>query len=178
MAIDPDLTDVVREALADADNLDARSIDVIADGDVVVLRGGVATHEEASAAVSVADQHATSVRSELQVDTNLREGLDRDEPRQENRPSTGEGSPFDPTTEPNDLVDNLQDSLEENVPWDPPHEAVEVPTRAEERGTAGTNGSDEDPDEDVASTDKSLSELSPEELSRAAHPEARDEENA
>lgn len=177
MAIDPDLTDVVREALAAADNVDARSIDVVPDGDAVVLRGGVATHEEASAAVSVADQHAAAVRNELRVDTNLREGLDPGEPRQEGG-SRAEGSALDPTTEPDDLVDNLQDSLEENVPWDPPHEAVEVPTRAEERGTAGTNGFDEDPDAESADTSKSLPELSSEQLSRAAHPEARDEENA
>ena len=176
MAIDPDLTDVVREALAAADNVDARTIDVVPDGDVVVLRGGVATHEEASAAVSVADQHAPSVRNELRVDTNLREGLDLGEPRQEGG-SQAQGSASDPTTA-DDLVDNLQDSLEENVPWDPPHEAVEVPTRAEERGTAGTNGYDEDPDADAPATSKSLPELSPDELSRAAHPEARDEENA
>lgn len=177
MAIDPDLTDVVREALAAADNLDARSIDVAADGDVLVLRGGVATHEEATAAVSVADQHAEAVRNELRVDINLREGLDSREPAP-SRSSNGEPTPFDPTSEPDDLVDDLQTSLTENVPWDPPHEPVEVPTRAEERGTAGSNGFDEDPDAAAASTEKSLPDLSPEELSRAAHPEPRDEETA
>ena len=177
MAIDPDLTDVVREALAAADTVDASSIDVVAEGEALVLRGGVATHEEATAAVSVADQHATTVRNELRIDTNLREGVDFREPDAGERSATS-GAPFDPTSEPDDLVDDLQTSLEENVPWDPPHEAVEVPTRAEERGTAGTNGFDEDPDDDSAATSKSLPDLSPEELSRAAHPQPRDEENA
>ena len=177
MAIDPDLTDVVREALAAADTVDARSIEVVADGDALVLRGGVATHEEATAAVSVADQHAEAVRNELRVDTNLREGLDLREPAPEPG-SSGDPSPFDPTSQPDDLVADLQTSLTENVPWDPPQEPVEVPTRAEERGVAGSNGFDEDPDAQPAATEKSLPDLSPEELSRAAHPEPRDEETA
>jgi BON domain len=178
MPIDPDLTNVVRDALSSADTVDARSIDVVAEDDVLVLRGGVASHEEASAAVSVADQLADEVRNELRIDPNLREGLDQSEPRRERNASDAEPSPFDPTTEPDDVVDDLQHSLTENVPWDPPDEAVQVPTRAEERGLAGSGGFDEDPDAPGAEAGKSLPDLSPEELSRAAHPQPRDEENA
>jgi len=74
-------------------------------------------------------------------------------------------------------VDDLQESLEENVPWDPPTEDIQVPTRSEARGTAAGGGGDALAD-DAASTTKSLPDLSPEELSRAAHPQAPNEETA
>lgn len=158
MAIDPDLTDVVRESLEAVDTVDARHIEVVADGDELVLRGGVATHEEASAAAAVATQHAEEVRNELRVDVNLREGLEAG-------------------GQPEDLVSDLQESLTENVPWDPPHEAVEVPTRAEERGVVDSSA-DDDGTDDEAATARSLPDMNADELSRAAHPEARDEETA
>ena len=176
MAIDPDLTEVVREALEAVDTVDARQIEVVADGDVLVLRGGVATHEEASAAASVATQHAFEVRNELRVDVNLREDLDNAEQAATPPAGPGASSTFDPTATPDDLVSDLQESLTENVPWDPPHEAVEVPTRAEARGIADTAADDDQLD--GVSTVPSLPDMTAEELSRAAHPQARDEETA
>src|SRR5688572_14097306 len=127
MAIDPDHYDVVREALHSADSLDATGIEVTSVDDTVVLRGSVATFEEASAAVAIAERHSDTVRSELRVDVNLREGIYEGEPLgQQPRAESLQGSSFNPVEEPDDLVDDMQESLEENVPWDPPHEAVEV----------------------------------------------------
>ena len=176
MAIDPDHHDAVREALDAADSLDASAVVVATESDALVLRGSVATHEEASAALSIAEQHADAVRNELRVDVNLREGVGDGEAHADAKPSEAlQGSAFNPVEQTDDLVDDMQESLEENVPWDPPHEAVEVPTRAEARGVADHSGDDADAPE---AGEKSLPDLTPEELSRAAHPEPRDEENA
>lgn len=183
MATDPEQLSVVREALQAADGVDARAVDVVADDDVIVLRGSVATFEQASAAVGVAEQHADAVRNELRVDTNLREGVDAaDEPA----PRSAEaltGSSYNPVEQPDELVTDMQHALEENVAWDPPHEAVEVPTRAEERGVGDRSGSGDDGgdtllDDTADPGAKSLPDVSPEELARAAHPEPADEETA
>lgn len=184
MPIDPDQQDLVREALEGADSVDARGITVDAAADAVVLRGSVATHEEATAAAAIAEQHADAVRSELSIDHNLRERTDMAEEAPTAAPRDTQGSTFDPVNQPDDLVSDMQESLEENVPWDPPHEAVQVPTRAEERGHAGRGATpqpgaaDDLLDEAADPAAKSLPDLSPEELSQAAHPQPRDEENA
>ena len=176
MAIDPDQHDAVREALDAADSVDASSVVLATESDVLVLRGSVATYEESSAAVTIAEQHAESVRNELRVDVNLREGVGDGEAHADTRPSEAlQGSAFNPVEQTDDLVDDIQESLEENVPWDPPHEAVEVPTRAEARGVADSSGDDSDA---LDPGDKSLPDLTPEELSRSARPQPRDEENA
>jgi hypothetical protein len=181
MPLDPDQPDIVREALAAADSVDASAIRVDAAEDAVVLRGSVATFEEASAAAMIAEQHADLVRSELTVDTNLREsaGLSEDQPpTAPNRDAAG--SSFNPVEQSDDVVTDLQESLTENVPWDPPHEAVQVPTRAEERGRpedVGDSGTADDVADDDASAAKSLPDLTPEELARAAHPQPRTEED-
>ena len=182
MPIDPDQTSVVLEALAAADTVDARAIDVSTDGDVLVLRGSVATFEESAAAAGVAESLADSVRNELRVDVNLREGEASSESPQGQTADSLRGSSFDPLEQPDDLVEDLQESLEENLPWDPPTEAVEVPTRAEARRTADGTGHDDGPDDLVADAQrpvaKSLADLTPEELSRAAHPQPQNEETS
>ena len=167
MPIDPEQPALVRDALRAADTVDARAIAVAADGDALVLRGSVATFEESAAALSVAEAHVETVRNELRVDVNLREGLDQSE---------ATSAAAVPDDEPSDLVDDLQESLEENVPWDPPTEEIQVPTRSEARGTAGGGG--DALADDAVSTTKSLPDLSPEELSRAAHPQTPSEETA
>jgi hypothetical protein len=183
MAIDADQPDLIREALESADSVDARTIDVTSDDEAVVLRGTVATFEEASAAAAIAQQHADAVRNELRVDVNVREGA---QPDAGAAGSGGvdllRGSSHNPAEEPDDLVDDVQSSLDENVPWDPPHEEVQVPTRSESRGAADRTspgeGAATDPLDDAAGEGgTSLPELSPEELSRAAHPAPRDEED-
>ncbi len=184
MAIDPDQPDVVLEALRAADAVDARGIAVTGDGDDLVLRGTVATFEESSAAQLIAEQHADRVRNELNVDVNVREGVG--DPDDENTPRVAESlrtSSFNPVEEPDDVVVDMQHALEENLPWDAPHEYTEVPTRAEERGLADRSAPDDEDDDnallaDVQEGAKSLPDMTPEELSRAAHPQPRDEETA
>ena len=183
MAMDTDQIDEVRQALEAADTVNARNVEITLDGDVVVLRGTVATFEESSAAAQIAGEHADQVRSELRVDPNVREGLagTGEDVRDEAARRDGlRGSSFDPLEQNDDVVTDLQESLDENLPWDPPHESVEVPTRAEARGTADRSAapldaSDEDAADSLeAGTEKSLPDLSPEELARAAHPERRE----
>lgn len=183
MAIDPDQPDVVLQALRAADAVDARGIKAIADGDVLVLRGTVATFEESSAAQLIAEQHGDRVRNELRVDVNVREEPGASSAQQ--APSGAQSlqtSSFDPVEEPDDVEADLQHALEENLPWDPPHEAVEVPTRAQERSRADRSAPDADDDDtllaDVENGGKSLPDMTPEELSRAADPQPQDEESA
>ena len=183
MALDPDQPTLVLEALQAADTVDARGIDVSADGDVLVLRGTVATFEEATAATNVAEAHADEIRNELRVDVNFREGLDNQETQQDRQVADSlRSSSFNPVEQPDDLEDDLQKSLEENVPWDPPDEFIEVPTRAEARGVADRSAVDDDGEDTMlgepAAIEKSLPDMSADELSRAAHPQPRDEENA
>jgi hypothetical protein len=184
MAIDPDQPDVVLEALRAADGVDARGIDAVADGEVLVLRGTVATFEQSSAAQLIAEQHGDRIRNELHVDVNFREGLEDGAEPTTTRPSESlRSSSFNPVEEPDDLVGDMQHALEENLSWDAPHEYTEVPTRAEERGLADRSAPDDEADDnallaDVENGAKSLPDLSPEELSRAAHPQPRDEEKA
>lgn len=189
MAIDTDQIDEVREALAAADSVDPGGIRILADGDVLVLRGSVATFEEVTAAQQIAEERATQVRNELLVDHNLREtggtessaGDVADSARRDGL----QGSSYDPLERADDVVSDVQEALDENRAWDPPHEAVEVPTRAESRGVAdrrvGADAPDADQDalldEDAGDGTKSLPDLSSDELSRAAHPERREEDS-
>ena len=184
MAIDPDQPDVVLEALHAADAVDARGIAVAGDGDDLVLRGTVATFEQSSAAQLIAEQHADSVRNELHVDVNFREDVDAGVAASGSRGAESlQTSSFNPVEEPDDVVVDMQHALEENLPWDAPHEYTEVPTRAEERGLADRSASDgEDGADtllgDVADGGKSLPDMTAHDLSRAAQPQPRDEETA
>ena len=187
MAIDTDQIDEVLAALEAADSVDCGGIRVDADGDDVVLRGSVATFEESSAAQQIAQEHADTVRNELAVDHNLREtgGMEptsRDDADDAARREGLRGSSYDPLERSDDIVTDVQDSLDENEPWDPPHEAVEVPTRAESRGVADRRVApadadlDAELDEDPGSGEKSLADVSPEELARGAHPQPAEED--
>jgi hypothetical protein len=188
MTIDTDQIDEVLAALAAADSVDATGIRVETDNDVVVLRGAVATFEESTAAEQAAQERAETVRNELVVDHNLREtgGMEptSDDGAESSRRDGLRGSSFDPLEQANDVVTDVQESLDENVAWDPPHESVEVPTRAEARGLAprGAGITDEDPDteldEEPASTGKSLPDMAPEELARAAQPRPAEEDRS
>lgn len=183
MAIDQDQRDVILEALQASDAVDTDAVDITGGDGVVVLRGTVATFEESTAVEHIASQHVPEVRNELQVDPNLREGArGGTQPPDERRSEALRGSSFDRVEEPDDLVSDTQDSLDENVSWDPPHAPVEVPTRAEERGRAeagSPSGAAEEGEllDDTADSAaaKSLPDVAPEELRRAAHP-SHDEE--
>lgn len=183
MATDFEDPDVILEALQASDAVDARSLRLSVDDDVLVLRGTVATFEEASAALRIAQEHAPEVRNELRVDANLREGTEYpgEAGGDETRRDGLQGSSFDALERSDDVVTDVQDSLDENVAWDPPHEPVEVPTRAESRGIADPNAADDDNDdagvldESTDPTATSLPDMSAEELERSAHPESEQE---
>ena len=187
MAIDTDQIDEVRAALEAADSVDAGNVRVVAEGDAVILRGSVATFEQSSAAQQIAQEHAETVRNELVVDHNLRETGGMDPTPAEDGDGAArreglQGSAYDPLERSDDVVTDSQESLDENVPWDPPHESVEVPTRAEARGVADRRSAPADADlgaeldEDTTSTETSLADVSPEELARAAHPQPAEED--
>lgn len=141
MAIDTETMDRIREALSGAQGVDEQRIEVAADGGEVVLRGAVASVEEASVAVMVAERHVEQVRNELAVDPNLREdaaGAGLVDPTDAS-PAEGLDDPARATefaTEEmgGEITDDVAESLGENVAWEPPHEPVGVPTVAEERG--------------------------------------------
>ncbi|HVM18987.1 MAG TPA: BON domain-containing protein [Egibacteraceae bacterium] len=184
MATDPDLPDVIREALAAADSVDARAIDVVAgDDDDVVLRGTVSTFEESTAAAAIAGDHAPAVRNELRVDHNVREGIDPPVAEGDGDAASLQGSSRDPVAEPDDLVSDSQASLDENVPWDPPHEEVTVPTRAESRGVADRGPAD-DPDagdildEAADPAAKSLPDMTQQDLERAVETAQHEESSS
>ena len=153
MATDSEDTDVILEALAASDSVDARAVDIVMEeGGTVVVRGSVATFEEASAALRIAEEHADSVRNELRVEVNLREGSDgltEEESSEELRRAGLQGSSYDTVEQPDDLVSDMQEALDESLPWDPPDEPVEVPTRAESRGPADPNAADDYDDEET-----------------------------
>lgn len=184
MAIESDEPEVILEALRASDAVDARGLSVAFDEGDVVVRGTVATYEEASAALRIAGEHAPGVRNELRVDPNLREGADpavASDSGDALRRDGLRGSSFDPLERADDLVTDVQESLDENLPWDPPHEPVEVPTRAESRGVADPNAADDDNpdagllDETPDAGAMSLPDMSAAELERAAHPEPQQE---
>lgn len=188
MANDTDQIDEVLAALEAADSVDAGGIRVVTEGEAVVLRGSVATFEESSAAQQIAQEHADTVRNELAVDHNLRETGGMEPTSADNGDAAArreglQGSSYDPLERTDDTVTDVQDSLDENVPWDPPHESVEVPTRAESRGVADRRAApadadiDTELDEDPGSGEKSLADVSPEELARAAHPQSEEDTN-
>lgn len=179
MAIDSDDPDVIVQALQASDSVDARAVDVIVEDGAVVVRGTVATFEEASAALRIAEEHTPNVRNELRVDVNMREGIGDVAPPTD-APRDLQGSTYQVDGD-DDLVSDVQESLDESLPWNPPDEPVEVPTRAESRGIADPNAADDDdPEAGVLAesadpTDTSLPDVSADELARAAHPESQQE---
>jgi len=186
--------DVIRAALDEATAVDASRIDLDLDLDddddgSVVLRGAVATAEEASAAGLVVEEYADVVRNLLWVDPNLREAAGSADAEQ---PAVGDSaSPDDPqrATEMatgemgGEIVTDVQESLDENVAWEPPDEPVMVPSAGEERGALDHPAADVAPadagplsEEEADAATPSLPELSPEELARSARPVHHDQE--
>ena len=170
--IDPDDLASVAAALEDSDRVDSGRIRVDSDGGEVVLRGAVATPEEAAAAALLAEGIAPRVRSELRVDHNLREGLDDVEPGERAVPAEDEvlvGN-VDMLAGPDASIESdLARAMEENEPWDPPTEPQLAPTAAE-YGTGLSDGSPgapdtTDPDADAVDVkDYAAADLSAEEL--------------
>jgi hypothetical protein len=137
MAVDADVLDRIRERLRVSTRVGDDRIQVAARGDDVVLLGAVASPEEATVAAQLAEQYATAVVNELQVDRDLREG--QEEP--------AEGEPAAPADDEvlvgsTDMLagpdaaptEDLDEALGENRPWTPPDVPQLAPTRTEERG--------------------------------------------
>ncbi|MDQ4143919.1 MAG: BON domain-containing protein [Actinomycetota bacterium] len=170
--MDPEMLEEIQAALQESDRVDARRVQVEARGDAVVLRGSVATADEASAATLIAEGYATSVVPELFVDSNLREGAVDPHETEQAIPAENEiliGDP-DLLAGPDSKIEtDMSRALEENVPWDPPTEPHLAPADGEYGGAASEGGpepidtSDPDPAE-VSRADYAAADLSQEEL--------------
>lgn len=180
-----DELDRIRAALEAAAGVGADRIELDADADAVVLRGAVATPEEATEAGMLAEQHVDNVRNELRVDPNLREDPTLSAPEQgpQEADDVERGTQLQTQERGGEIVEDVQESLDENIAWTPPDEPTTVPTAAEQRGfsdhrIATPDSADAGPlDEDeAAEADPSLADLSPEDLRHAAHPSPNDEE--
>ena len=170
--MDPEVFAEIKAALEDSERVDARRIVIDGDDGKVVLRGAVASSEEASAAALIAETRVEHVSNQLTIDPGLREGtidpisVERVEPA-ENEVLIGS---TDMLAGPDAAIEtDLSRALEENVPWSPPDEPQLAPTYDEYRGDASPGaldapeGDDPDPDlihrEDYAAADLSREDL-------------------
>lgn len=120
MATDDETLARIREVLDRSPRIDNSRIEVARDGEQIVLRGTVATAEEAGVAAVIADgaievANGPPVRSQLRVDANLRETVVD--------AATGGArgpQPFDEDHKPADLTTDSAAALGENAAWDPP----------------------------------------------------------
>jgi hypothetical protein len=139
MAVDADVLDRIRERLRVSTRVGDDRIQVAARDDDVVLLGAVASPEEATVAGQLAEQYATEVVNELQVDRGLREGVEAPPEAEPAAPTHDEvlvGS-TDMLAGPDAVpTGDLAEALDENEPWEPPDVPQLAPTRAEERGGA------------------------------------------
>jgi osmotically-inducible protein OsmY len=89
MAVDGEVLERIRVRLRVSTGVGDERIDVATRDDDVVLLGAVATPEEATVAGQLAEEYATSVVNELEVDRGLREGSrSRGTPSPPPRPAT------------------------------------------------------------------------------------------
>lgn len=182
---DDDILARIRAVLEGSPRIDAARIEVLRDGEDVVLRGAVATPEEASVAAMIVEGRAgdvvrptgdsyglLTVRNELRVDPGLREVTSEAQPA---RSSGAEDTPEDPAVA-------AYEALGENVAWDPPDAPSLAPTRGEELGRPAAAPSMPPPaepgtvgDDDEAAP--SASDLSAAELERSARPADTDDKD-
>lgn len=194
MATDEETLARIREVLDASDRVAAARVSVDQSGDGVVLRGAVATPEEATAAALLAEQEAPAVRNEMRVDTNLREDpadprvadpdaaagdWDRATSADTSSPDhrsnqTGTTAVDDP---PGDQPADVEAALGENLPWDPPDEPALAPTPEEQRGIVDHDITEADPadagpveeaDDVTAGGENSAGDLSAAELAESA----------
>jgi hypothetical protein len=137
MAVDADVLDRIRERLRVSTRVGDDRIEVAARDDDVVLLGAVASPEEATVAEQLAEEYATPVVNELQVDPGLREGVEEPAETEPATPADDEvlvGS-TDMLAGPDAAAtSDLAEALDENEPWTPPDVPQLAPTRTEERG--------------------------------------------
>jgi len=131
MRIDPEALEEVRAVLDDSPRVDAQRVGVSIEHDEVVLRGTVATPEEAEFAAMLAEEIVPAVVNELRVDPALREGTVDPEPTAQTPLPSDEvplGGP-DPLAGPEaGFTSDVQRSLDENEPLDPPDAPQAVAT--------------------------------------------------
>jgi BON domain-containing protein len=137
MAVEAEVLEQIRERLRVSTRVWDERIEVATRDDDVVLLGAVATPEEATVAGQLAEEYATSVVNELQVDRGLREGIE--EPR-DTEPASPAGDEVlmgstdmlaGPDAAP---TEDLAEALDENEPWTPPDVPQLAPTATEQRG--------------------------------------------
>lgn len=163
----------VRQKLDEADRVDASRIELDRGEDSLRLRGSVSTPEEASVAAMVAEEELAPVRNQLQVDPGLRAA-----PNQQSEPQgpTEPGGVAADTT-----VEDSEDAVAENLPWDPPDAPQMAPTPTEERGALSRDAAESSiaPQEEPSDAGEwSASDLSSEELRRSAHGDEADNDRA
>jgi hypothetical protein len=170
--LDPEILDEIKLALEDSDRVDATRIVLESDETGVILRGAVASSDEASAAALIAEARADNVANELTIDPALREGIEAPLSVEPVQPAENEvlvGS-TDMLAGPDAAMEtDLGRALEENVPWTPPDEPQMAPTEEEYGGATSPgaldspSGEDPDPDlvhrEDYAAADLSREDL-------------------
>jgi hypothetical protein len=187
MAVDADVLEQIRERLRVSTRVGDDRIEVATRDDDVVLLGAVASPEESTVASQLAEEYATSVVNELQIDRGLREGFDDDPLDTEPASPAGDevliGSTdmlAGPDASP---TEDLAEALDENEPWSPPDVPQLAPTVTEQRGgwaaedglalseweEAGGDPDDLLDEEDRAARDGvSAPDLAPADLERAA----------
>jgi hypothetical protein len=186
MAIDPDVIDEIKTALDESDRVDAARIVIDRKtDDVIVLRGAVASSEEASAAALIAETRAERVANELTIDPGLREGQEIPISNERAQPAENEvlvGSTDMLAGPEAEISSDLGRALEENEPWNPPDEPHLAPTIDEYAGQASPGAlsgdeeeSDPDPDlshrEDYAAADLAREDLTAEGEAPALDPQ-------
>jgi BON domain len=135
--MDPEVLETIRERLRVSTRVGDERIEVATRDDDVVLLGAVATPEEATVAGQLAEEYATSVVNELQVDRGLREGIEEPQDTEPAAPAGDEvliGSTdmlAGPDAAP---TEDLAEALDENEPWMPPDVPQLAPTATEQRG--------------------------------------------
>jgi hypothetical protein len=162
----------IRAALEDSERVDPSRVYLEARDDAIVLRGAVASSDEASAAALIAEARAEKVSNELTIDPNLREGAERPVSVERVQPAENEvliGS-TDMLAGPDAAIEtDMGRALEENVPWTPPDEPHLAPTEDEYAGSTSPGAMDspsgQDPDPDLAHReDYAAADLSREDL--------------
>lgn len=176
MTADDETLARIRAALDGETRVDAGRVEVAREGQDVVLRGAVATSEEATVAAMIAERDTRRVRNDLRVDAGLREATSAEAAPPIGRPAPApQRSPEDPSQPADDLTPNVEEALGENLAWDPPEAPTSAPTRAEERGSRA--GEMRDPEAgDPREGEPSAGDLSAAELQRAARPTGEDRE--
>lgn len=171
MSVDDETIARIRQKLDEAERVDASRVELARDHDRVCLRGSVSTPEEATVAAMIAEEELAPVQNQLQVDPGLRAAPNQSETEQPAEPG---GVAADTT------VEDSEAAVAENLPWDPPDAPQMAPTPTEQRGALSRDAAENSiaPEERADEAgERSASDLSTEELRRAAHAEKASDAN-